>query len=241
MGRGDGHRPWLWLLNGVVAALVGTLMSLTSVPLWTERERYRTAPACEDGPADGCVLDATAVVERTRVRRYKADDYLVWLRLDRPDLVERGEEAAIELPDPDLVFSSLTPGRAVGVRVWDRRVARIDVPGVGGAETENSPLTASLELTIAWVALLSGGAYGVWGGVVMGRRHGWRRAPTGALKEATYTGVAPLLVGLSVGVLVAFVLVVALDVYHPAALLSIPGTALPVAWAMWRQGRRRGR
>lgn len=239
MARGDGHRPWLWLLNGSLAALVGMLMSLTSLPLWSERERYRTARQCEDGPADGCVFDATAVVDHTRVRRRKADDYLVWLRLDRPDLVERGEENAIEIPDPDLVFESLTPGRAVGVRVWDRHVARIDVPGVGSAETENSPLTSSLEFTIAWVALFTSGSYGVWGGVVMGRRHGWRRAPTGALKRDTYTGVAPLLVGQSAGVLVAFVLVVALDVYHPAALLSIPATALPVSLAMWWHGRRR--
>ena len=238
MGRGErGHRPWVWVTAGASTILVGVVMSLVSLRAWGDRDAYRRAEQCELGTRD-CVLDRTAVVQDKHVRRRRSDEYTVSLRYVHP---ERGLVTAdwTELPEPDDVWDDLTPGREVNVRLWDGRVAWIEVPGGGAAETEHSPLTASVEYTLFGLLATFGGGWGVWGGVTMGRRHGWRRAPHAALKGDVRGGRARLLLATLGGLGAVMLLVVPFDVYEPKVFLAVPAVGSGVWWATGPRARRR--
>ena len=225
LSRGDGHRPWLWVLLGAPVALAGALLLVSSAGEWRDRAAYLRAPVCEGGRTGGCVVEASAVVERKWVRRRRLDRYEVRL-WHYPGAPVRDDGRWTELPEPDAVWEHLTRERTVGVRIWDGHVARIDVAG-RSAETEHSPVVDAVERPMWGVLLLPVGAFATGAGVVMGRRYGWARA-TGVPAFETRRGPLRLLVALMASAVVAMFVVTSFDVYSPRAFLTYPIVGLPV-------------
>lgn len=204
-------RPYVWIGCGGLAALFGLLMTLSAPRYFADRDAYLNDPPPY----------TTAVVDRTGVERRKADSYYVWLRLD-----DTGETVMVELPVPDDVFPQLTDGREVEVRMWDGNVARVQVPGGYGAETEDSPLTRSVEWPLAGTLGMVWGSFGVWHGLRQRRGEG----PVGL------SAVGRVLVALMAGTMAGFLVVVALDVY---SFWAYGLTTLAVSLAMWFVLRKR--
>jgi len=220
------QRSWRWAAGGTVALLIGLVFAVWAATAWAQRDDYRAARPCPGAPARGCAVDATAVVERTRVGRHGKRQ--VWLRHTRLDLATADPGRPVTLPAPGRAFAALTPDRAVGVRVWNGRVARVDVPGVGSAETTFSPLVTSLEVPLVAGGLLVGGAFALWYGLAP-----WPAQDAGATPPA-----APFLASAGVAFVLPAMVVDRFDLYDPRVLLAPPAIGA-LLWVL--TGRRRGR
>ena len=224
--RPERGRPWLRTLVGALVAGAGLVMLVQSAGQWRDREAYRRAPVCQDGPADGCVVAATAFVERKHLASFRrTDTYTVWLWHPRPELVREPEEG-VELPEPDAVWNALRDDGEVGVRIWRRNVTRIDVAG-RVAETEHSPLTGGVERTAVAVVALFLGMTAALHGVAAARRVGWGRVERMPPTDVTHP-VARLLVAATGASVVPLFVVASLDVYSPYVFLLLPGAGVPL-------------
>lgn len=215
---------------GATFALVGVLLLGSAAWEWRERAAYLRAPACAGDATDGCVVDTVAIVESKHVSRLwgRLDRYYVTLWLYPGQRVR--DETDVELPEPDAVWDNLTAERAVGVRLWDERVARVDVAG-RSAETAHSPVTTAVERTLGGVGGVSCGLLGLYAGTSMVRRHGWVRSPELAPIQLR-RGVLRAVVATIVATAVASVVTSSLDVYSPPRLLLASLPVWLVAWLL---------
>ena len=232
-------RPWLWVVCGALAVPVGLALLGGAVSAWRELPAYRRATPCDAEPSADCVAADGAVVANRRVSRGKGDEYVVTLRLDRPELAPPHADVRVELPAPDEVFPELVPGRRVTVRVWHERVTRIEVPRGPAAETNLSPETDVYELAAVSLLLLSGGVMALASGNDLRRRYGWARAPYVAGEMAhgrVSRAVASVAVALLPGAALALFLVTTFDVYRPVAFVPVPLCAVAL-WLLARRAR----
>lgn len=239
-GDGKQRRPWLWAVIGSFVCLVGVIFTLASLSAWAERDDYRRAATCLVNDTQDCAREMGAEVESTFVKYRRSDRYYVTLPLDQPQFARPRAGVRVEIPEPDRVFDALETGRRVRVRLWDGKVARIDVTGVGSAETEHSPLVASLEGTLLGLGAAAGGATAVWLGAALRRRSGgwFRRTPETASFTArgAHGVVGRALLAATTASLVAFVQVVMLDVYSAVALwVTLGGVSVLVFTLMQRK------
>jgi len=216
-------RGLLPIVVGGLVSVVGVVLLLASPLRWPDRAAYRAARPCGEAAAGDCVRVVPAVVERTRVKRVKADSYAVWLAVE-------GRTVRVELPVPDLVFPALHDGREVAVGIWKGEVARIEVPGVGVAETEDSPLVRSIEQPVFGLTAAVWGAFGAWYG--MGQRRGEPQPEI--IDPGRFAAVGLALVAFTMGTIPGFFQVVAFDVYDGWAYVATTALASLAFWGLLR-------
>lgn len=220
--------PEAWIGIGLCVCLAGVVFLGFAALAWADRGPYLEGVPCTATRITHCATDGTAVVIGTDVNRYRWDSYYVYLRTET-------SAEKVEIPEPGTVFPALEPGAGVAVRVWDHRVARIRLPGVGTIETQTSPLVRSVERTLYGVACLAWGVFTVAHGVAMGRGLRDSDLPGGALGRVTLASVSAAAASLP-----TMLLVIRFDVYEPATVAAtFLGAALAVGTFAETRRRRR--
>lgn len=216
------------IVAGGLLVLVGLGFLVASVSDWRDRRAYATAEVCGAGRADGCVVAQSARVEHRRMSSHRSDEYYLTLRL------ADGTSTTVELPKPEPVYDAADPGGLVGVRFWRGRVARV-VTVVGAAETEHSPLVASVHGTLYGGMMVVWGGLFAWLGLDQRRGRGTVRAP-GVRGADRHAKVGRTIVAAAIATIVPFFQVTAFDVVAPLPVaLAFVVTLVPLWWAFARR------
>lgn len=224
-GGDGGGRPWLTAVGGTLALLLGLAMAAWGADAVRDSGAYGRGRVCTSTRTRDCVRDATALVEAKRGRSQKFDFYYeVELRVE-------GGRRFVDLDESGPVYRALRPGDTVQVRFWEGEVARLAVPGVGSAETRDSPLR-DWRMLIWSLAATGCGAWCLLLAVAMRREHGWwRRAPDpGPGGPGRWTSVAVMVGGAASGLLS-----LVFDVHEPTPLLLVLAAVTGFTW--WRCAR----
>lgn len=207
LGWGLRIRPWRRALLGLLFLGVGLYSLVETVRSAADWWPYYRAERCADG--GGCTGDAEAIVRRTDyVYHRRADEHLVVLSVGGRDLDE------VDLADPEEVWESLRTGRRVRARLWEGKVTRVAVDGVGATETNDSPLVAAPSWASWGVAALGLGISMLNEAWLAAEGNGWWRKT----EEPADT---PGILGLGFAGIAGEVAVVWWDVYNPLAVGAI--------------------
>ena len=240
--RNDATLPWAWALGGALVVLVGLGILLAAAGAWRDRGAYRRGTPCAGEETQDCLREMGAVVERTYVRRRRLDDYSVGMTLDEPRFAHRPRAGWVELPDPEPVFDALRPGLRVRVTLWDGRVARVAVEGVGTVETDDSPLTSGPTTGAIGLVAVSWGAFAVvLGGSARRNADGWfSRGPAGRPWRGPGAGATLVrgLLAVGTGSVAVFLATEAFDVFSPVPLAA---TLAGVTGGVWALAERKAR
>ncbi|MEU9581014.1 hypothetical protein [Streptomyces chilikensis] len=177
-GRTVWRRVWglCAVLLGVVMLLAGAA-GLATVPSLIEDEKaFGTATSCTalSSPHDDCLRSFEATVTRTVIKEQnKSSEYTLYL--NGPTQVPR----SIDMGASEPLLKRLRPGDPVAVTLW-RDYATGVRQGKVFQETADTPEGEPVFVCALALAVISGGAYGLYAGgtaLIRARRHAVRDLP----------------------------------------------------------------
>ncbi|MFI7360479.1 hypothetical protein ACIBTP_42110, partial [Streptomyces avidinii] len=196
---GTVRRRTVWRrVWGLCAALLGiaTLLlgvaGLTFLPGLIEDEKaFGTAASCTTSSShqDDCLRSFDATVTRTVIKEHaKSSEYTLYLNGPAP--VPR----SIDMGSSEPLLKRLRPGDDVTVTLW-RDYATAVRQGKSSQETADTPEGESVFTCALALALICGGAYGLYAGgtaLARARRHAVRDLPAALVTRGKEAGGAAL-------------------------------------------------